>query len=182
MKLTFSNISPNSGRPAELDKSFHVCVIRWGHSEDTGITGAYFYIVVKLIWTQNIPSPISFSSILSKVSSIVSPGTPDRFLLPMQSSTGSMRIQRQKARRCVIISLPFPTLTPPWLRGFNMTWNKTAQYTAKTVILSDVTERPQNAQNFSLIQIELYVPNHARTTASWLCSTHGQTVLYSLFR
>lgn len=60
---------PNRVRPAELHKSSHVCVFCWGHSEDRGILGVYFYIMVKLTWAQNIPSPISLSSIQSKASS-----------------------------------------------------------------------------------------------------------------
>lgn len=67
--------------------------------------GAYFYIVVTLNWTQNVPSSIFFSTILSKVSLILSPNTFDKFLLPMQSTIERMRIQKQKATRCVIFYL-----------------------------------------------------------------------------
>lgn len=56
----------NSVRPVELHKSFLVCVFCWGHSEDRGILGAYFYMVVKLIWAQSVPSPISLSHLSSQ--------------------------------------------------------------------------------------------------------------------
>lgn len=91
-----------------------------GGTMRTGDYGSLFLHCGKTYLDSNVPSPISFSSILSNVSSVLSPDSPDKFLFPMQSSTRSMRIQKQKAVRCVIFYNVFP---PPCFHNFVVfTW------------------------------------------------------------
>lgn len=133
--------------------------------EDRGIMGDYFYIVVKLTWTQLFPPPFP-SHLPCQTFQFFPPDSPYSFLLPRQRSAEDMTTQKQKAIRCVIFDPPFP---PPHLHNFvvfiwpEIKWHNT---TGRRVILFSVREKPQIAQNFSLIQIELYVPNHVHFTAS----------------
>lgn len=94
---------PNSVRPAELHKSFHV------YAEDTvkaGNSGSLFLHRGKTYLGSKC-SLTHFFLIYPVISFFNSfPTTPDEFLLPMWSSAGCMRSQKQKVMKCVIFYLP----------------------------------------------------------------------------
>lgn len=95
--------------------------ITWGYFEDMGIVGAYFHIVVKLIWTwYSFFHFLVIHLVKKKISQILSLDNLHGFLLPIQSSAGNVRTQNCKAISDNGLHLPHPS--PVHLCGRNMIW------------------------------------------------------------